>query len=71
MLELQILKNPIKMECTTTWGSPKRKFNTLDEAIEEAKRVNRLDKTITKKVAYKCKICFKYQIGSNHKPLKK
>ena len=50
MLELQILKNPIKMECTTTWGSPKRKFNTLDEAIEEAKRVNRLDKTITKRL---------------------
>lgn len=59
------------MECTTIWGKSKKKFNTLDEAIAEAKRINALPQTITKKVAYKCGICFKYHIGSNHKTIKK
>lgn len=59
------------MECTTIWGKPKKKFNTLDEAIIEAKRINSLPQTITKKVSYKCKICFKYHIGSNGRSINK
>lgn len=43
----------------------KIKFNTLDEAIEEAKRINSLGKNIHKVVAYKCSVCHKYHIGKN------
>jgi hypothetical protein len=49
---------------------PKKKFNTLDDAIIEAKKVNSNDKIIHKLVAYKCTKCFKYHIGRNGKELK-
>ena len=45
----------------------KKKFNTLDEAIIEAKRINSLSKTIHKVVSYKCTVCHKYHIGRNGK----
>jgi hypothetical protein len=66
------------MECTTierydTNGSPvlraKRQFETLDEAIAAAKKVNSNDKIIHKVVAYKCTSCFKYHVGRNGKVL--
>jgi len=45
----------------------KKKFNTLDDAIYQAKIVNSSDFTIHKVVAYKCRICLKYHLGRNGK----
>jgi len=47
----------------------KKAYNTLDEAIKAAKRMNSQEKNITKVVSYKCKKCFKYHIGRNGKKL--
>ena len=47
----------------------KLKFETLDLAIEYAKKVNSLDHIIHKVVAYKCTKCYKYHIGRNGKEL--
>ena len=49
----------------------KKKFETLEGAIIEAKRINNLDKTIHKVVSYKCTICYKYHIGRNGKLVNK
>lgn len=49
----------------------KKKFLTDKEAIAEAKRVNALDKTIHKLVAYKCKKCQYWHIGRTHKLINK
>ncbi len=49
---------------------PKKKFNTLDEAIATAKIVNSKDHVIHKVVAYKCISCHKYHIGRNGNELK-
>lgn len=49
---------------------PKRKYDTLDEAIKAAKIENSKNERIHKVVAYKCKICFKYHIGRNGKEIK-
>jgi hypothetical protein len=48
---------------------PKIKYNTLDDAIDEAKYVNSKDYIINKVVAYKCSKCFKYHVGRNGKEL--
>jgi len=48
---------------------PKKVYDTLDKAINEAKRLNSLDKQLTKLVAYKCDHCYKYHIGRNGKTL--
>lgn len=48
---------------------PKLKFETLDDAIEHAKRVNSKDHIIHKVVAYKCSKCHKYHVGRNGKEL--
>jgi len=48
---------------------PKKAFNTLDQAITEAKRLNARDKQITKLVGYKCTYCCKYHVGRNGKEL--
>jgi len=48
---------------------PKLKFNTLDDAIVECKKLNARPKQITKLVSYKCKTCHKYHIGRNGKTL--
>jgi hypothetical protein len=45
--------------------TPKKPYDTLDEAIAQAKIYNRYNNT--KLVAYKCKTCFKYHIGRNGK----
>ena len=43
----------------------KRAFNTLEEAITEAKKVNSGDFIIHKVVAYRCDYCFKFHLGKN------
>lgn len=48
---------------------PKVKYDTLDEAIKQAKYINSQDHVIHKVVAYKCSICFHYHIGRNGKEL--
>ena len=48
----------------------KKKFDTLDEAISAAKKVNSKDNIIHKVVGYKCNVCFKYHIGRNGSELK-
>jgi hypothetical protein len=45
----------------------KKKFNTLEEAIEECKKLNALPHRISKIVSYKCKHCCKYHTGRNGK----
>lgn len=45
----------------------KRKLNTSDEAIKEAKRLNNKPNQIHKTVAYKCAICSKYHVGKSLK----
>jgi hypothetical protein len=67
------------MECTTIGrydenGSPvfksKKKFDTLEEAIALAKKVNAYDHRIHKVIGYKCTICHKFHIGRNGKEVK-
>ena len=50
---------------------PKKAYDTLEEAIAVAKRVNIKEQQITKLVAYKCNNCCKYHIGRNGKELSK
>ena len=66
------------MECVTIdkfdeLGNPiyksKVKYDTLDKAIAVAKFENAKNEHNEKVVAYKCKVCFKYHIGRNGKPL--
>jgi transposase-like protein len=47
----------------------KVKFETLDEAIEECKKLNALPHRINKIVSYKCKHCHKYHVGRNGKEI--
>jgi hypothetical protein len=47
----------------------KKKFDTLDEAIEECKKLNALPHRISKIVSYKCKHCHKYHTGRNGKTI--
>jgi len=47
----------------------KKAYNTLDEAIAQAKKLNALDIQVKKLVAYKCTYCCKYHIGRNGKTL--
>lgn len=48
----------------------KRKFETLDEAIKQAKIINSQEHRIHKVVSYKCGVCHKYHNGRNGKILK-
>ena len=48
----------------------KRKFETLEEAITEAKVVNSRIGVIHKVVAYRCELCFKFHLGRNGTVLK-
>lgn len=63
------------MTCNTLTGDEKEKYkfkkayDTLDQAIAEAKRQNALDDHTQKLVGYKCTYCFKYHIGRNGKLL--
>ncbi|MDA3856297.1 MAG: hypothetical protein PF569_08620 [Candidatus Woesearchaeota archaeon] len=49
----------------------KKKYSSDKEAIEAAMRINTMDKTIHKRVAYKCKECFQWHIGRNSTVLSK
>jgi hypothetical protein len=48
----------------------KKKFDTLDEAIVECKKLNAMPHRINKVVSYKCSVCYKYHIGRNGKEIK-
>ncbi len=48
----------------------KKKYTTLDNAIEVAKSINSKEDREFKLVAYKCKYCFGYHIGKNGKIIK-
>lgn len=48
---------------------PKRAFTNEKHACLEALRINTLEKTIHKMVAYKCITCGKFHIGSTSKIL--
>lgn len=48
---------------------PKRVYQSLDDAIVQAKKLNSEDKQEIKLVAYKCRHCQKYHIGRNGKPV--
>lgn len=50
---------------------PKKKFNTLDDAIAHCKRMNILPNRINKIVSYKCPVCHMFHVGRNGKPLTK
>ena len=43
----------------------KKQYNTLDEAIAEARFINSKSTTICKVVPYKCPECFKFHLGRN------
>lgn len=47
----------------------KKAYNTLDEAITQAKKINAREDQVTKLVSYKCTYCHKYHIGRNGKTL--
>jgi len=49
---------------------PKKKFNTMDDAISVAKYENSKPRHTHKVIAYKCKFCHKFHIGRNGKLLK-
>ena len=49
----------------------KKKFDTLDEAIVECKKLNAMPHRINKVVSYKCSICHKFHIGRNGKEITK
>jgi hypothetical protein len=44
-------------------GKLKKTFNTFEEAVEWAKRMNENPKFIHKQVAYKCRHCLKFHTG--------
>ena len=48
---------------------PKVKFNSLEEAIKVAKKINLRGENIRKVRAYKCPDCHKYHIGRGEKLL--
>ena len=47
----------------------KKSYETQDNAIEFAKFINSQDHVINKVVPYLCKVCNKYHLGRNGKPL--
>ncbi|MEK6828585.1 MAG: hypothetical protein AABY15_00465 [Nanoarchaeota archaeon] len=47
----------------------KKKFETLDEAIEACKKLNSQPHRISKVVSYKCGSCCKYHVGRNGKQI--
>jgi hypothetical protein len=58
----------ISSDGTESWKY-KAVFNTLDEAIAEAKKRNASIRQTIKLVGYKCTYCHKYHIGRNGKRL--
>lgn len=47
----------------------KKKYDTLDEAIEACKKLNSKPHRINKIVSYKCRHCHKYHTGRNGKEI--
>lgn len=47
----------------------KKAYDTLDEAIIQAKIINVSPNVTEKNVPYKCTVCHKYHIGRNGKPI--
>jgi len=47
----------------------KKAYNSLDEAILQAKIINVSDNVTEKNVPYKCTVCHKYHVGRNGKPI--
>lgn len=47
----------------------KKKYDTLDSAIYEAKKLNARPKQIIKLVPYKCTVCHNYHLGRNGNPI--
>lgn len=62
-------KTLVRIEGDNQIFKDKKKFTTLDAAIEECKYLNSLSHRINKVVAYKCKSCCQYHIGRNGKPI--
>lgn len=50
-------------QCINATGLPKKTFNTFEDAVKWAKRMNENPKFIYKQVAYKCKKCLKFHTG--------
>lgn len=48
---------------TILMKKPKKKYETLDDAIIACKSINKKSKM--KVVSYKCKHCFQYHVGRN------
>ena len=49
--------------CISKGGNPKSAWNTSDEVIDKAKRINNYNQSKeTKLVGYKCPQCFKYHL---------
>jgi hypothetical protein len=56
------------MECFKKIGDKlvaKKKYNTQDEAIIDAKIINNKISQIHKVVPYRCTICYKFHLGTN------
>lgn len=48
----------------------KKKYDSLDDAILEAKKLNARPSQIIKLVPYKCTVCHKHHLGRNGKEIK-
>ena len=48
----------------------KKKFESLEDAVAECKKLNVQPHRISKLVSYKCKHCHQYHIGRNGKTIK-
>ena len=68
-IDMEVKKTQCKTERTQEDDSiivvDKVKFNTLKEAIAEAKKQNAMPGKEYKLVSYKCNVCHKYHIGRN------
>lgn len=73
-----MVNNELKIGCNTlvreeTDGTKaykdKKKFETLEDAIDACKKLNAKPHRISKLVSYKCRCCFKYHIGRNGKTI--
>lgn len=52
-------------QCINSFGKPKKTFDTFEEAVAWAKRMNNNPKFIHKQVAYKCRVCLKFHTGKS------
>lgn len=52
-------------QCINAHGRPKKTFQTFEDAVEWAKKMNKNPKFIHKQVAYKCHNCLKFHTGKS------